>query len=336
MHFIDEAKIYVKAGDGGNGITSFRKEKYVEFGGPDGGNGGKGGSIILKATPSLNTLIDFRYKQHFKASSGKNGEGANRTGKSGEDLIIEVPLGTQVLSEDKRYILYDIDHPDQEEVLIKSGKGGLGNSNFKSSKNQAPRKFTEGQKGDEMWIWLNLKLLSNVGLLGLPNAGKSTFLSRITSAKPKIADYPFTTLKPQLGVVYYGHRELTIADIPGLIEGASLGQGLGIQFLKHLERCQLLLHIIDITSKNIIKDYEIIRKELKNFGNLIEKDEIIMLSKIDLLKQEEVLKRKQQLESHTKKKVIPYSGMTKKGLEEGKQSLFSSAVPAKIKDKLYR
>ena len=323
MHFIDEVKIYIKAGDGGNGIASFRKEKYVEFGGPDGGNGGKGGSIIFKATPNLNTLIDFRYRQHFKASKGQNGQGSNRIGKSGKNLIIEVPLGTQILSEDKKYILYDIDCLEQEEVLIKGGKGGLGNNNFKSSRNRTPRKFTEGQKGEEMWIWLNLKLLSNIGLLGMPNVGKSTFLSRITSAKPKIADYPFTTLKPQLGVVQYEHKELTIADIPGLIENASSGYGLGIQFLKHLERCQLLLHIIDISSQDIIKDYQIIRKELKNFGDLIKKDEIIMLSKIDLLSQSEVLKRKQQLESYTEKKVMLYSGVTKEGLTEIKKRFVS-------------
>ena len=323
MHFIDEVKIYIKAGDGGNGIASFRKEKYVEFGGPDGGNGGKGGSIIFKATPNLNTLIDFRYRQHFKASKGQNGQGSNRIGKSGKNLIIEVPLGTQILSEDKKYILYDIDRLEQEEVLIKGGKGGLGNNNFKSSRNRTPRKFTEGQKGEEMWIWLNLKLLSNIGLLGMPNVGKSTFLSRITSAKPKIADYPFTTLKPQLGVVQYEHKELTIADIPGLIENASSGYGLGIQFLKHLERCQLLLHIIDISSQDIIKDYQIIRKELKNFGDLIKKDEIIMLSKIDLLSQSEVLKRKQQLESYTEKKVMLYSGVTKEGLTEIKKRFVS-------------
>ena len=322
MHFIDEAKIYIKAGDGGNGVASFRKEKYVEFGGPDGGNGGKGGSIIFKATPNLNTLIDFRYKQHFKASKGKNGQRSNKTGKSGENLVIEVPLGTQILSEDKRYILYDIDHVGQEEVLIKGGKGGLGNSNFKSSRNQAPRKFTEGQKGDEMWIWLNLKLLANIGLLGLPSAGKSTFLSRITSAQPKIADYPFTTLKPQLGVVKYKDQTLTIADIPGLIEKASSGHGLGIQFLKHLERCQLLLHIIDVTSLDIIKDYQIIRKELKNFGNLIEKDEMIMLSKVDLLDKDSVLKRKVKLEKHIGKKVMVYSGITQEGLEAVKAKIF--------------
>ena len=326
MHFIDEVKIYIKAGDGGNGIASFRKEKYVEFGGPDGGNGGKGGSIFFKATSDLNTLIDFRYKQHFKASKGQNGQGSNKTGKSGEDLIIEVPLGTQILSEDKKYILYDIDRLEQEETLIKGGKGGLGNSHFKSSRNRAPRKFTEGQKGEEMWIWLNLKLLSNIGLLGMPNAGKSTFLSRITSAKPKIANYPFTTLKPQLGVVQYNYKELTIADIPGLIENASFGHGLGTQFLKHLERCQLLLHIIDISSQDIVRDYQIIRKELKNFGDLMKKDEMIVLSKIDLLNQSEVLKRKQQLESYTKKRVMLYSGVTKEGLTEIKRRIFTEDI----------
>ena len=322
MHFIDEVKIYLKAGDGGNGVASFRREKFIELGGPDGGNGGRGGSIILRATPDLNTLIDFRYKQHFKAQAGQKGKGQNRTGKSGEDLIIEVPVGTQILSEDRKYILYDIDAPQQEESIINGGRGGVGNSSFKSSRNQAPKKFTEGHPGPEMWVWLNLKLLSNVGLLGLPNAGKSTFLSRVTSAKPKIADYPFTTLIPQLGVVYYEHKEFTIADLPGLIENASLGQGLGIRFLKHMERCQILLHIIDITSENIIKDYEIIRNELKNFGVLIEKQEMIMLSKIDLLDPKEVAKKQKALEAHTNKKVALYSGMTQQGLDEIVKTIF--------------
>jgi GTP-binding protein len=322
MHFIDEVKIYLKAGDGGNGVASFRREKFVELGGPDGGNGGRGASIVLRATQDLNTLIDFRYKQHFKGQAGEKGKGQNRTGKSGEDLIIDVPVGTQILSEDKKYILYDIDAPQQEEVIINGGRGGVGNSSFKSSRNQAPKKFTEGQAGVEMWVWLNLKLLSNVGLLGLPNAGKSTFLSRVTSAKPKIADYPFTTLIPQLGVVYYEHKEFTIADLPGLIENASLGQGLGIRFLKHMERCQVLLHVIDITSEDIIRDYDIIRGELKNFGNLIEKEEMIMLSKVDLMDPKEVLKKQQKLENHTNKKVALYSGMTQQGLEEIVKNIF--------------
>ncbi len=323
MYFIDEAKIYLKAGDGGNGIASFRREKYVELGGPNGGNGGDGGSIILKVASNINTLIDFRYKQHFKAPKGQNGQGSDKTGKSGEDLVIYVPQGTQVLSEDKKYILYDFDHPEQQEIILKGAGGGLGNSNFKSSRNQAPRKFTVGKIGNEMWIWLNLKLLSNIGLLGMPNAGKSTFLSRVTSAKPKIADYPFTTLKPQLGVVYYEHNEFTIADIPGLIEDASLGHGLGIKFLKHLERCEILLHIIDITSDDIINNYEIIRKELKNYGKLIDKMELILLSKIDMLDDKQILKKKKELEKHTNKNVMLYSGINNTGIVDMKRNLFN-------------
>ena len=322
MHFIDEAKIFLKAGDGGNGASSFRREKYIEFGGPDGGNGGHGGSIILRVVQNLNTLIDFRYKQHFKAPKGKSGQGKNKTGKSGENLIIDIPQGTQILSEDKKYILYDFNQLGQEETVIKGGSGGLGNSNFKSSRNQAPRKFTEGELGNEMWIWLNLKLLSNVGLLGMPNAGKSTFLSKVTSAKPKIADYPFTTLKPQLGVVYYEHNEFTIADIPGLIENASLGHGLGIKFLKHLERCKILLHIIDVTNDDIINNYKIIRKELENYKNLASKKELILLSKIDMINQDEVDKKKRKLEELTNKEIMTYSSITNFGIEIVKNSLF--------------
>jgi GTP-binding protein len=324
MYFIDEAKIYLKAGDGGNGIASFRREKYIELGGPNGGNGGDGGSIILKVAPNINTLVDFRYKQHFKAPKGQNGQGSDKTGKSGEDLIIYVPQGTQVLSEDRKYILYDFDHPEQQEIILKGGGGGLGNSNFKSSRNRAPRKFTAGKIGNEMWIWLSLKLLSNIGLLGMPNAGKSTFLSRVTSAKPKIADYPFTTLKPQLGVVYYEHNEFTIADIPGLVEDASLGHGLGIKFLKHLERCEILLHIIDITSDDIINNYEIIRKELKNYGKLIDKMELILLSKIDMLDDKQILKKKKELEEHTHKNVMLYSGINNTGIVDMKRNLFNT------------
>ncbi|WPX96225.1 Obg family GTPase CgtA [Candidatus Bandiella euplotis] len=323
MHFIDEVKIYLKAGDGGNGTASFRREKFIEMGGPDGGNGGRGGSVIIRATPNLNTLIDFRYKQHFKAQQGQKGSGQNKTGRSGEDLIIEVPVGTQILSEDKKYVLYDMDNAEQEESIINGGRGGVGNSSFKSSRNQAPRKFTEGEPGAEMWVWLNLKLLSNVGLLGLPNAGKSTFLSRVSSAKPKIANYPFTTLVPQLGVVYFEQKEFTIADLPGLIENASKGEGLGIRFLKHMERCQLLLHVLDITSEDVIKDYEIIRNELRNFGNLTEKKEMVMFSKVDLLHNEEVLMKVRDFEKYVKKEVMFYSGMTQQGLDAVVKNIFS-------------
>lgn len=332
MEFIDEAKIYLKAGDGGNGVTSFRREKYVQYGGPNGGNGGNGGSIIFKVEQNLNTLVDFRFKQHFKAPKGQNGQGSDMTGKSGDDLIIYVPKGTQILSEDKKYILYDLTYIGQEEVIIKGGKGGLGNSNFKSSRNQAPRKFTEGETGNEMCIWLNLRLLSDIGLLGMPNAGKSTFLSKITSAKPKIANYPFTTLKPQLGVVYYEHNEFTIADIPGLIENASLGYGLGIKFLKHLERCKILLHIIDITDDNIINHYEIIRKELKNYGNLANKRELILLSKIDMLDDEQISKKVKELKDYTNKDVMFYSGIDNTGIIAIKRNLFNTLESFKYKN----
>ena len=324
MDFIDEVKIYLKAGDGGNGAVSFRREKYIELGGPNGGNGGNGGSIILKVKKNLSTLIDFRYKQHFKAQKGKGGLGSNKTGRSGEDVIVFIPQGTQILSEDKKYILYDLNSNNQEETIIKGAKGGLGNSAFKSSRNQAPRKFTEGNIGNEMWLWLNLRLLSDIGLLGMPNAGKSTLLSRLTAAKPKIANYPFTTLKPQLGVVYYGGSEFTIADIPGLIKDASLGCGLGIKFLKHLEKCQILLHVIDITRDNIIDDYEIIKKELQNYGRLIDKKEIILLSKIDMLDKHTILQKKQKLELHTNKDILLYSSIDNTSLSEIKQSMFNS------------
>ena len=321
MYFIDEAKIFLKAGDGGNGVVSFRREKYIEFGGPDGGDGGNGGSIIFKVIENSNTLIDFRFKQHFRASKGQNGHGANKTGKSGKNLIIKVPQGTQILSENKKYILYDLNNIGQEVVIIQGGNGGMGNINFKSSSNQAPRKFTEGKKGNEVWVWLNLKLLSNVGLLGKPNAGKSTFLSKVTAAKPKIAHYPFTTLTPQLGVVYCDNNELTIADIPGLIRNASIGRGLGIKFLKHLERCQILLHIIDGTSDNIIKDYEIIQKELKNYKNLINKTELILLSKIDMLNDTDVINKKRALEKYTTKPVMTYSGISNAGITDVKKNI---------------
>ena len=321
MHFIDEAKVFLKSGDGGNGCCSFRKEKYIEFGGPDGGNGGNGGSIIFRVVSNLNTLIDFRYRQHFRAQKGDKGQGCNKTGKSGEDLIINVPQGTQVLSEDKKYVLYDFDKSPYQEIIIKGGRGGMGNANFKTSRNQSPRKFTEGEVGNELCVWLNLKLLSSVGLLGMPNAGKSTFLSKVTSAKPKIADYPFTTLKPQLGVAYHKNNEFTIADIPGLIAGASLGYGLGINFLKHLERCKILLHLIDATSEDIIKSYEIINKELMNYNSIANKPQLILLSKTDLVNTEELERKKMQLKQHIKQDILTYSSVTNLGVSMVKESL---------------
>lgn len=292
MHFIDEAKIYIKAGDGGYGCSSFRREKFIEYGGPDGGNGGKGGNVIIRAIQSLNTLIDFRYKQHFKADNGKRGSGANKTGASGVDIIIEVPLWTQICSEDGSAVLYDIDSADTEIIIAKGGDGGLGNASFKSSTNRAPRRNTTGWPGEEQWVWLKLKLLSDVGLLGMPNAGKSTFLSVVSAAKPKIAAYPFTTLTPQLGVAYIDEEEFTIADIPGLIEGASEGHGLGHKFLKHLERCKIMLHLIDASEDNIADRYLMIRKELGGYNEaLLQKKEILVLNKVDMLTEEELLQK---------------------------------------------
>lgn len=316
MHFIDEAKIYLKAGDGGNGCVSFRREKFIEYGGPNGGDGGKGGDILFRATKDLNTLIDFRYQQHFKAKSGENGQGKNRYGKSAPTDIIRVPVGTQIFSEDGLTLLYDMTQDGQEILIAKGGDGGFGNTHFKSSVNQAPRRFIPGFPGEELWVWLKLKLLCDVGLVGLPNAGKSTFLSVCTSAKPKIANYPFTTLKPQLGVVYLDDREFVIADLPGLIEGASQGHGLGDKFLKHVERCQILLHLIDASSEDIVKDYNLIRNELVSYSLKLEnKKEIIALNKVDLLSEEEQKEKVAALVKASKKKVFVCSGATNQGIK---------------------
>jgi GTP-binding protein len=310
MHFIDEVKIFLKAGDGGDGSASFRREKFIEFGGPDGGDGGRGANIILVADPNLNTLIDFRYKQHFKAPKGRNGSGKGCTGASGVDLILKVPLGTQVLSGDKETVLADLDQAESFYIVANGGHGGLGNLHFKSSTNRAPEKRTKGGLGDEVEIWLNLKLLCDVGIIGLPNAGKSTFLSVISSAKPKIADYPFTTLKPQLGVAYCDDQELVFADIPGLIEGAHAGHGLGDRFLRHIERCLVLLHLIDITSEDPLKDYYTIRQELSSYSNkLLHKQELIILNKVDL--SQNYLEIQTKMEANLGKKVLVCSGGTK-------------------------
>jgi GTP-binding protein len=284
MKFLDQVKIYVKAGDGGDGSPSFRREKFIEYGGPDGGDGGKGGSIILKSELNLNTLIDYRYQQHHKAERGENGMGQNRTGKSGDDLILKVPLGTQVFEEDNKTLIYDFTKPEEKFVAATGGNGGLGNTRFKSSTNRAPRKFTKGTSGEEFTIWLQLKTIADIGIIGLPNAGKSSLLASITNANPKIANYQFTTLNPNLGVVSYDDKEITLADIPGLIEGAHEGTGLGIQFLKHIERCKTLLHLIDITNNDLLESYNQVKNELKNYSpDLLKKKELIVLNKIDLL-----------------------------------------------------
>ncbi|MCB1563397.1 MAG: GTPase ObgE [Alphaproteobacteria bacterium] len=284
MKFLDEAKIYLKSGDGGPGCLSFRREKYVEFGGPDGGNGGRGGNVVFESVAAMNTLIDFRYKQHFRAQNGHNGAGANRTGAGGSDCVIRVPVGTQILAEDKETILADFTEEGQKQIFLKGGDGGFGNAHYKSATNQAPRKATPGWPGQEMAIWLRLKLIADAGLVGLPNAGKSTFLAACSNARPKIADYPFTTLHPNLGVVKAGDTDFVIADIPGLIEGAHEGTGLGTRFLGHVERTSVLLHLIDITQDDLVSAYQTIRNELREYGHGLEdKEEIIALNKCDAL-----------------------------------------------------
>ena len=269
MKFLDQVKIYVKAGNGGSGSPSFRREKFVEFGGPDGGDGGKGGSVILISERNLNTLIDYRYQQHFKAERGKDGSGKNKTGKGGEDLYLKVPLGTQVFEEDNKTLIYDFKSQKEEFLVASGGKGGFGNTRFKSSTNRAPKKFTKGGQGEEFWIWLQLKTIADIGIIGLPNAGKSSLLASMTSANPKIANYKFTTINPNLGVASYDDKEVTLADIPGLIEGAHTGTGLGIKFLKHIERCKTLLHLIDITEDDLFISYNQVRKELSKYSNCL-------------------------------------------------------------------
>lgn len=317
MKFVDEAKIYLKSGDGGNGCVSFRREKFVDMGGPDGGNGGTGGSIILESNPHINTLLHFRYKQHFKAQNGEGGKGSNRTGASRAPLILEVPVGTQVWSDDGELLLFDFTKAEQKYEVLKGGRGGLGNAHFKSSINQAPSRTTTGFPGEEMWIRLALKLLSDAGLVGLPNAGKSTFLSRVSGAKPKIADYPFTTLSPHLGVVYNDEDEFVLADIPGIIEGAHMGHGLGDKFLKHIERCGVLLHLIDATSEHVVEDYYVVKEELEAFSELLrDKKEIIALNKCDALTEEDIKLKQKMLEKATKQKIHIVSGHSGQGVKE--------------------
>ncbi|MDR1333556.1 MAG: GTPase ObgE [Holosporales bacterium] len=284
MRFLDEAKIYIKAGDGGNGALSFRREKFIEFGGPDGGAGGAGGSIYVVAVSGINTLIDYRYKQHFKAKRGANGAGQNKTGKSSDDVFLKIPVGTQILADDKITEIADLTKDGETVLLACGGRGGLGNAYFKTSTNRAPRKFQTGTPGEERWIWLKLKLIADVGLVGLPNAGKSSFIASVTNAKARVENYPFTTLIPQLGTVKLGNREIVIADIPGLIENAHLGKGLGDKFLAHLERCRTLVHIVDISSDDPRESYLTVRKELRCYSpSLSIKPEIVVLNKIDLV-----------------------------------------------------
>ena len=325
MKFLDEAKIFLKAGDGGSGCVSFRREKYIEFGGPDGGDGGAGGNIIFKAVSNLNTLIDFRYKQHFKAERGQNGSGKNKTGAHGKDLVIRVPVGTVIISEDKKSVIKDFTKEKESFVVLKGGIGGRGNLKFKSSTNQAPRKFDSGSKGEEFWVWLKLKLIADIGFVGLPNAGKSTLLKCLSNAKPKIADYPFTTLKPQLGLFRTDSKDIVLADLPGLIRGASDGTGLGLKFLAHIERCKLLLHICDVSSvkfDELLKNYKIIRHELESYNeSTLNKKEVILLSKCDLINRDEIKERIKLLKKYTQSKIIPVSCYSNFGIEKLKSTL---------------
>jgi GTP-binding protein len=303
MKFLDQAKISLKAGNGGSGSASFRREKYVEFGGPDGGDGGDGGSIIFEAERNLNTLIDFRYSQHFKAENGKPGSKKNKTGANGEDLILKVPIGTQIYEDDNNTLIYDFKKNKDKYLVASGGKGGLGNVRFKSSTNRAPRKKTDGKYGEEFWIWLQLKIIADVGIIGLPNAGKSSLLAALTRARPKIANYPFTTINPNLGVTYYNNKEVTLADIPGLVEGAHKGVGLGDKFLRHIERCKILLHLIDITEKNLVENYQKIRSELKNYDlSLFKKKELIFFNKSDLLEKNVLKEKVSKFKSQIKQK----------------------------------
>ncbi len=324
MKFLDQVKIYIKAGNGGDGSPSFRREKFIEYGGPDGGDGGKGGSVILKSELNLNTLIDYRYQQHHKAERGENGMGQNRTGKSGDDLILKVPLGTQVFEEDNKTLIYDFTKPEEKFVAATGGNGGLGNTRFKSSTNRAPRKFTKGTSGEEFTIWLQLKTIADIGIIGLPNAGKSSLLASITNANPKIANYQFTTLNPNLGVVSYDDKEITLADIPGLIEGAHEGTGLGIQFLKHIERCKTLLHLIDITNNDLLESYNQVKNELKNYSpDLLKKKELIVLNKIDLLDEKMAKEITNEFSKKINSEILTLSTFKKESILKIKTKLIS-------------
>ena len=322
MKFLDEAKVYVRSGDGGNGCVAFRREKFIEFGGPSGGNGGRGGDVIIEAVDGLNTLIDYRYQQHFKAGRGENGMGKDRHGAAGKAIVLKVPVGTQVYDEDRETLIHDFTKLGERFVLAAGGNGGFGNAHFKSATNRAPRHANPGQTGEERWIWLRLKLIADAGLVGLPNAGKSTFLSKVSAAKPKIADYPFTTLHPQLGVVNADGREFVLADIPGLIEGAHEGAGLGDRFLGHVERCRVLLHLVDATSEHAGKAYKTVRKELEAYqGDLADKIEIVALNKIDAVAPDDLKKQKDRLKRAAGKAPLLISGVTGEGVREALRRL---------------
>lgn len=325
MKFLDQAKIYVKAGDGGSGSASFRREKFIEFGGPDGGDAGDGGSVILVAKENLNTLIDFRYQQHFKAEKGQNGMGKKKTGRNGKDLILTVPIGTQIFEEDNNTLIEDLKKSGEKIIIAKGGKRGLGNVRFKSSTNRSPRKKTDGSEGESFWIWLQLKVIADIGIIGMPNAGKSSLLSVLTKAKPKIANYPFTTINPNLGVTSYSDKEITIADIPGLIEGAHEGIGLGDKFLRHIERCKSLIHLIDITENNILENYLKIRKELSKYSDtLLKKKEIIVFNKIDIINTNEINEKVNFFKKKIERNIYKISVAQNKGLSTLKKLLVSN------------
>ncbi|WP_299191161.1 GTPase ObgE [uncultured Litoreibacter sp.] len=334
MKFLDLAKVYIRSGSGGGGSVSFRREKYIEYGGPDGGDGGGGGNVIVETVEGLNTLIDFRYQQHFFAKNGQPGMGQQRTGKTGEDIILRVPVGTEVLDEDEETVLADMTEIGQRFVVAKGGNGGWGNLHFKSATNQAPRRANPGQPGVERTIWLRLKLIADAGLLGLPNAGKSTFLAATSNARPKIADYPFTTLHPNLGVVGVDNVEFVIADIPGLIEGASEGKGIGDRFLGHVERCSVLLHLVDGTSEDVVSDYQTIITELEKYGgDLAFKPRVTVLNKVDALDADEVKEKLKALKKASKAKVMPMSGVAREGVQDVLRALRAEIDDSRLREK---
>ena len=333
MKFLDQAKVYIRAGNGGAGAVSFRREKYVEFGGPDGGNGGTGGSVYAECVDGLNTLIDYRYRQHFKAETGTHGMGRDRHGAAGGDVTLRVPIGTQVLEEDNETLIADLTEIGQRVLLLKGGNGGFGNAHFKTSTNQAPRRANPGQEGVEKWVWLRLKLIADAGLVGLPNAGKSTLLAAVSAAKPKIADYPFTTLHPNLGVAKIGGKDFVLADIPGLIEGAHEGAGIGDRFLGHIERCVTLIHLVDGTAEDVVDQYRTIRGELDAYGHgLEERAEIVVLNKVDALDDEAIAAKTKALEKASKTKVLAASGVTGKGVNEVLYAVLKALAEARAEE----
>ena len=329
MHFLDQAKIFVRSGSGGPGAVSFRREKFIEYGGPDGGNGGKGGDIVFEAVAGLNTLIDFRYTQHFRAQRGHGGSGSNRTGAGGEDLVIRVPVGTQILSEDREDVLADFTRAGERKVFLRGGDGGRGNASYKTSTNRAPRQHGTGWPSEEAWLWLRLKLLADAGLVGLPNAGKSTFINAVTNAQAKVGEYAFTTTRPQLGVVRHKQREFVVADIPGLIEGAAEGAGIGDRFLGHIERCRVLLHLVDANDDDVAESYRIVRDELENYGaGLTDKPAVVALNKIDTLDDELIAALSSELEEASGVAVIPLSAAAGTGVDWVLDRLIEKIGPA--------